>query len=234
MQRRSTPSWLKPALSRPLRSSSRVSRPSPLASSDSKAARRSWTLSSLSCRATTFSTARSSLLRAQKSCSLSTKPLPNLTFRTSGTLCTIQGCSKACCAVKRSLGLILSSWRMRSLASVLTRRQDEASRYTRPRRILAKISVSVWPLNGGRPLRSAYKVTPRLHRSHCLSYLPMSTCGATYRAVPARVFSQAPGLQEVAKPKSMSLRVLPSKGPFLCNKKFCGLRSRCAMSLLWT
>mmetsp|Transcript_91984 Transcript_91984/g.213798 ORF Transcript_91984/g.213798 Transcript_91984/m.213798 type:complete len:236 (-) Transcript_91984:627-1334(-) len=225
---------LQPACLRPLWSSSMVSIPSWLTSKASKAWRKSLTLSSLSCRAMILSTARSNLLRVRKQLSLCNTRASRLTFCFEGILRVIHVCFKASSAVKRSLGLIRSNCMVRSFASLLTPLHTLPWSFTQPMRIFSKISLSDFPLKGARPLSRAYRVTPALHKSHCLSYFPMSTCGDTYRAVPARVCSTVPGLQLAAKPKSINFRVLSSSLSCESSRKFCGFRSRCAISWLCT
>mmetsp|Transcript_20959 Transcript_20959/g.58896 ORF Transcript_20959/g.58896 Transcript_20959/m.58896 type:complete len:231 (+) Transcript_20959:35-727(+) len=82
--------------------------------------------------------------------------------------------------------------------------------------------------NGGVPTRSIYTITPSDHRSALSVYEPDSTSGAMYGRDPHRHDILQLLSQNLARPKSMSLRWLLC---LLWYRKFSGFRSRCTM--LW-
>mmetsp|Transcript_30660 Transcript_30660/g.66930 ORF Transcript_30660/g.66930 Transcript_30660/m.66930 type:complete len:270 (+) Transcript_30660:522-1331(+) len=96
---------------------------------------------------------------------------------------------------------------------------------------LRRMSFSVSPSKGMRPVRSMYAMTPTLHMSLSGPYSYRSTSGATKYAVPPARRSGRPGVNRRERPKSIALRT-PSL-PRLWNRKLSGLMSQMTTPFRW-
>mmetsp|Transcript_57394 Transcript_57394/g.166667 ORF Transcript_57394/g.166667 Transcript_57394/m.166667 type:complete len:292 (+) Transcript_57394:722-1597(+) len=189
-------------------------------------------LSSSKCRAAISKAARFILFEASKLRILSTTSPPKCTSKALGVVCWNHAWCIAASGVIRSFGFLVMRAVMSSLASSLTLSQDSPSNLHLPSRTLARVSRVLGPMIGARPLNKTKRITPALQTSHILSYLPTTTWGAMYMAVPTFDFNNLPGSLGQAQPKSMSFKVFPGMGSLVAKRKFSGFKSRCAMSWL--
>jgi len=151
---------------RPSWSSSRDSFPSPFASSSKNTAFKSRVSDVLvSCDVIKCNTAYCSLRSAWKVDKLFIAF--NITFLLRLSLFNISnhGCYSAFAAVIRWSASLVSIFPIKSLASELTIPQSSGGKSYSPASTYFKTALSLFPLNGGYPLRIMYIMTPALHRS---------------------------------------------------------------------